>query len=244
MTRGWAAVVMGLGVFPTGLAWCAEEQFPHSFEVTHTERVNFASGGTIHLNGSYGYLSVDGWDQPQVELTVIKSTDRFYEPRQSEEANKRLDLIKVAIEHPSEKELAITTTRPLRGGFRVPPMPRTKEEAVTVELLIHAPNDSHLSIHHDNGYVWVSDMTGEIEATSHTGDMIVMLPDPGPYSIDAKTRMGSVSSDFVGHGIKQWVLGTRFVRPIEGNPHRVYLRMGRGSITIKQSPPLIARSSN
>jgi hypothetical protein len=92
-------------------------------------------------------------------------------------------------------------------------------------------------IHHDTGYVWVSDVTGDIEATSHTGDMILMLPAPGPYAIDAKNRIGSITSDFVGAGLNQFVVGTRFARAGEGSSRRVYLRMGRGSITIKQMPP-------
>ena len=57
-----------------------------SFEVTSTERVNFLPGGTIRLNNSYGYLTVEGWDEPEVEITVTKSTDRFYEPEQKEKA--------------------------------------------------------------------------------------------------------------------------------------------------------------
>jgi len=34
--------------------------------------------------------------------------------------------------------------------------------------------DSRLIVHHDYGYVWVSDVAGDIEVDSHTGDMIVM----------------------------------------------------------------------
>lgn len=244
MTRRLAAIFLGLGVLGAALPLFAEEEFPHSFEVTTTERVNFAPGGTIRLNGSYGYLSVDGWDQPQVEITVIKSTDHFFEPRQEEEAKRRLDLIHVTADRHSETELVINTNRPSRRNTWAHLLPRTTTAGVTVELRINVPRDSRLSIHHDMGYVWVSDVTGEIEANSHTGDMIVMLPDPGPYSIDAKTHMGSVSSDFAGHGIKQLVVGTRFARAGEGASRRVYLRMGRGSITIKQSPPPEFASKN
>jgi hypothetical protein len=236
-------VLVGLGVLQSGQAWCVEDEFPHSFEVTTTERVNFSPGGTIRLNDSYGYTSIDGWDQPQVEIKVIKSTNRFFNPSEEEEAKQKLALIHVTTERVSETELSITTARPLRKD-RVPPLPRTVSEGVTVELQIHVPNDSRLTIHQDNGYVWVSDVTGDIEARSHTGDMIVMLPDPGPYAIDAKSRLGSVSSDFVGHGIKQFVFGTGFTRPVEGSSRRVYLRMGRGSITIKQSPPIITPHAN
>jgi hypothetical protein len=243
MTIRLVAVLAGLGVFPGTLAWCAEEAFPHSLEVTSTERVQFSPGGAIRLNDSYGYTSIDGWDQPQVEIKVIKSTNRFFNPSEEEEAKQKLALIHVTTERVSETELSITAARPLRKD-RVPPLPRTVSEGVTVELQIHVPNDSRLTIHQDNGYVWVSDVTGDIEARSHTGDMIVMLPDPGPYAIDAKTRLGSISSDFAGSGVKRFVVGSRFASSAEGASRRVYLRMGRGSITIKQAAPPASPSHN
>lgn len=199
--------------------------------------MNFAPGGTIRLNGSYGYLSVDGWDEPQIEITITTSTDRFYKPSQQEEAKRRLGLIRIVTERPSNTELSITTIRPSRNGNWAPPLPSTTKSGVTVEYQIHVPRDSRLVIHHDTGYVWVSDVTGDIEATSHTGDMIVMLPTPGLYSIDAKSRLGSIASDFAGAGLSQFVVGTRFSRTGEGPSRRVYLRMGRGSITVKQIPP-------
>jgi hypothetical protein len=224
-----------------------EEGPKQSFEVTSTERVNFPPGGAIRLNGSYGYLSVDGWDEPQVEVTVIKSTDRFYEPSQQEEAKRRMELIRVATERPSDTELTISTVLPSRGkpfggGQDFSPAsllrPRTIKGGVTIEYRIHAPRDSRLAIHNDTGYVWVSDVTGDIEATSRTGDIIVMLPDPGKYSIDARTRMGSVSSDFTGKALHNQVLvGARFAYASEAPSRRIYLRMGIGSITIKKGPP-------
>ena len=81
-----AAVFLGLSVIATVLPVLAEEGFPQSFKVTSTERVNFPSKGAIRIEGSYGYLTVDGWDEPQVEVTITKSTDRFYKPAQQEGA--------------------------------------------------------------------------------------------------------------------------------------------------------------
>jgi hypothetical protein len=189
-------------------------------------------------------LSVDGWDEPQVELTITKTTDRFYKPAQQEEAKRRLDLIKVVTERRSETELSISTSRTSRGGTWSPPLPPTTKAGVTVDYQIHVPRDSRLVIHHDTGYVAVSGVAGDIEVRSHTGDMIVMLPTPGQYSIDAKSRLGSITSDFVGASLSQFVLGTRFVHPGEGPSRRVYLRMGSGSITIKRIPPPWSPTNN
>src|ERR1017187_10885368 len=82
---------------------------------TSTERVNFLPGGTIRLVNSYGYLTVEGWDEPEVEVTVTKSTNRFYAPEEKAEAERRFAQIRVVTERRSDKELAILTTLPARN---------------------------------------------------------------------------------------------------------------------------------
>ena len=81
-----------LGVWAMGAALPADgpvEKGPkQSFEVSTTERVNFLPGGAIHLENSYGYLTVEGWDEPEVEMIVTKSTNHFLEAEQKEKADK------------------------------------------------------------------------------------------------------------------------------------------------------------
>jgi len=206
-----------------------------SFEVSKTERVPFAPGGTIRLDHSYGYLTVEGWDEPAVEITVVKSTDSYYEPSQQKRAEESFAQVSVATERRSDKELAISTIIPGHHRF----LPRS-ERGVTVEYRIHVPRDSRLLVHHDNGYVWVSDVTGDLDVRSHTGSMIVLLPDLGPYSIDARTRLGSVSSDITGKSLSrlsQFLVGSHFDSVSQTPKRRIYLRMGRGSIEILQDVP-------
>jgi hypothetical protein len=238
MTSKLAAVLFG------SIAMAAPLQQP--FESTATQRVSFPPGGAIDVTNSYGYLTVEGWDEPEVEITVTKSTNGFYPSERKDQAMQAFDQIRVAAERRSDKELAISTTLPARRGFPfslLPPgrfivaMPKSTKRGVTVEYTVHAPRDSRLTVHQDTGYVWVSDVTGDIEVDSHTGDMIVMLPGPGPYAIDARTGMGSISSDLTGRGNKTWLVGSRFVNAGPGASRRVVLRMGRGCITIKNGPP-------
>ena len=209
-----------------------------SFEASATERVNFLPGGTIRLNNSYGYLTVEGWDEPEVEVIVTRSTDRFYEPEQKDKADQRLGQVHVVTQRRSEKDLDISTTLSGRNSLfgSVWPLPHDKR-GVTVDCTVHLPRDSRLIVKHDNGYVWVNDVTGDIDVESRTGDMIVMLPDPGPYSIDARTKLGSVSSDFVGKAGRQLLVGSQFALPNQAPSRRIYLRMGCGSIEIKNGPP-------
>jgi hypothetical protein len=172
MTPKAAMAFSGLALLAPAHSGLAKEAPAQSFEVIHTECVNFSPGGVIHVNDSYGYLSVDGWDEPAVEITVIKSTDRFYDPDQQEAAKRRLERIRVITERRSDAELSITTIRASRHGDWAPPLPATTKAGVSVEYQIHVPGDTRLVIHHDTGYVWVSDVNGGIEATSHTGDII------------------------------------------------------------------------
>jgi hypothetical protein len=255
MTRKRAAVLFGLIAVVTALPLFAQkpaadahaEKAPkQSFAVTSTERFDFLPGGAIRVDNSYGYLTVEGWDEPEVEIAVTKSTDRFFEPEEKEQATKAFEQIRVVTERRSDKELAITTTLAARHGFPssilpsrqiVVTMPKKTTLGVTVEYTVHVPRDSRLVVHQDHGYVWVSDVTGDIEVHSHTGDMIVTLPDPGPYAIDASTRMGSVSSDFAGYGRKKFLVATHFLHAGQAPSRRIYLRMGRGSITIKNGAP-------
>jgi len=251
--RSMLSMVFALSVLGTALPWLnADEPGPkgpkQSFEVTGTERVNFLPGGTIRLVNSYGYLTVEGWGEPQVEVTVTKSTDRFYDPAEKQEAERRFEQVRVVTERRSDRELIISTTLPARNPFfrSVLPLDRiiltkpfvpNNRRGVTVEYKVLVPRDSRLVVDHDTGYVWVSDVTGDIDVNSHTGDMIVMLPDPGPYSIDARTRLGSVSSDFTGKGRYRFVAGTHFAHASQTPPRRISLRMGCGCITIKKVPP-------
>lgn len=254
MTRRLAAILCGLSAMGAAAALFGadrpeEKGAKQSFEVTTTERVPFLPGGTVRVEHSYGYLTVEGWDEPEVEVTVTKSTDRFYEPAQKPKAGQRLEQIHVTGERPSDKDVEISTALPARTGIThtlsriivIRSIVPGNTRGVTLDYKVHVPRDSRLEVHHDHGYVWVSDVTGDIQVNSHTGDMIVMLPDPGPYSIDARTRLGRVSSDFTGSAktLGQLLVGSHFSYPSESGARRIYLRMGRGSITIKNGPPSV-----
>ena len=225
MTRRFACTL----AMTAGLFGAESNKRPAS--ICTTERVDFAPGGTIRIDGSFGYLTIEGWDEPVVQVTVTRSTDQLYESRQKDESQRRLGLIKVVAERRSETELAITTSR----GHK---------PHVSVDYRILAPRDSQLVIHHDTGYVWVDEMMGGIEAHSHTGDMTLLLPMAARYSIDARTRMGDVASDFEGIDKSEFLVGTRFRNAMEEPSRRLFLRMGRGKITIRQAGPRVSTEVN
>jgi hypothetical protein len=214
-------IVITMLVF--GLQLFAQDGSKQPAPVTTTDHVNFAPGGVIRLTTSSSNLFVEAWDRPEVEITTTKSSRHA----------RCLDDVRVATERRSDTELAVSTTVP-SGNFFARLFGRTCSAAV--EQHVNAPRNSRLVIHHGAGYVLVSRISGEIEATSRSGDIVLMLPDPGPYSIDAQSKFGSVSSDFAGTAHREKLLGEQFAGANPPASRRIYLRIGFGGITIKEVP--------
>jgi hypothetical protein len=209
----------------------AAESIQRLAEASSTERVSFASGGTIRFDKSFGDLYVEGWDQPQVEMTLIKSFEDYQPPS---DVSQRLEQVKFTIEHPSSNELTIGTTIPPHPFFR---HPFGGKGPVTVRYELRVPRESHLVIHHGGGNILIGNVIGNIEATNREGDIVLMLPDPGPYSIDAKSKMGTVISDFAGKAHVRYFIGERFAGADAHAPRQIFLRVGFGGITIEAVPP-------
>lgn len=202
-------------------------------ESTHTENVNFAPGGTIRVNNASGNLSIDGWDQPNIEITVVKSMG--YDPKPPQQAAMRLDSVKVVTERRSDTEFAITTTRARTYNRFTHALGIGRDPAV--EYRIRVPRNSHLIVNHAEGFVSVTGVTGNIEADNRRGDIVLMLPELGAYSIDAHTKVGLVTSDLAGSSRRKHLTGEEFSYGDSALTHRLQLRMGFGGITIKELPP-------
>jgi hypothetical protein len=204
-------------------------------QVTSTETVNFAPGGIVRITGSYGDVSVEGWEQPKVEVTVIKSLSYGFNPADKQ----RLERVKVATDRHSDTELSISTSAPSANGF-VHPF-GGQGGGVALEYWIRVPRSSRLVIKHGVGMVSVTNVMGDIDASGGRGDLLVGLPGTGPYAIDARSNLGVVSSDFAGSPrLALYRMGERFdslhATDATAGPH-VRLRMGFGGITIKRLAP-------
>src|SRR5450432_4270312 len=93
MTHRLPVLVFGFSVLTIGMPLFADTMPTQPVQATTTEHMNFAPGGTIRLNNSFGYLSVEGWDQAEVEVTVVKSMGYDSDPAQRDA--KRLESTKV-----------------------------------------------------------------------------------------------------------------------------------------------------
>ena len=181
-----------------------------------TETVDFAAGGTIRIDRADGYVSIEAWDQPKVEITT------------SETAKAR-----ITTSHPSASELVIRTELTPRPNFAK----RVAHVGIhaDADYVIRVPRNSHLVVTHANGYLGITGVAGDIEAQDRRGDIVLMLPELAKCDIDARTKIGVVSSDAQGKMSNRRITGETFAAGNQQTRH-LRLRMGFGGITIKELP--------
>lgn len=203
-------------------------------EVTTTERLEFGSRGTIQIVDSFGEVSVEGWDKPEVELTVAKKTQKQYEPKKLAKGLKELDRIRIEMERISESSLlVIKTTFPSRTPAR---LMRGKTN-VNLEYRIRVPRHSSLMIKHDIGEVQVANVDGDIEATNRIGEIHLRMPGENQYAVDARVKIGDVSSEFTPADYsRQKLLGAKMESNLPPSTRRLYLRVGIGDIQVSKMP--------
>jgi hypothetical protein len=189
-------------------------------QLTTTQRVGFAAGGVIRCINSYGDLTIEGWDLPQVEVTVTKST-RYDDPVLKERLVPRLDTVQVRIEPRLPAELTIST---LGSGIQM-------------EYLVHVPRDTRLFVKHRGGIVTVENVRNDIDVANRDGDIVLMLPARGNYSLEARTRMGHIASDFGGKTLSRLVVGQKFQSRPASASAQLHLRTGFGGITLLALSP-------
>jgi predicted membrane protein len=205
-------------------------------ESTTTQSLEFSPKATIQIVDSHGSVKVEGWDKEEVELTVTKKTQKKYEPKDLAKAERDLERVKVAMERVGESSILVINTKypswtPLRmfGG----------KTNLNLNYLIKIPRQSTLFIKHGIGEVHVINVSGDIEATASIGEITLQLPEENSYAVNARARIGDVSSAFGPATQRQgpFSVGAK----LEGEPvtstRRVYLRVGIGDIQVTKLPP-------
>lgn len=196
--------------------------FPIFAADSNTQRVEFPAGGSIRLVDSFGELNIEGWDQPNVEITTIKSD-------LGGEGREKALLASVQIAAKMEgKTVVITTARPHRDLLH----PRRGVDDIDIEYSIKVPRAAKLDIDHDHGEVNITGVTGDIHATSRFGPILVRLPAEGHYAIDARCRIGTVYSDFSGKPQRHLLFGESFANSESETPQKLDLKVGMGDIMI------------
>jgi hypothetical protein len=197
--------------------------------VVDTEQMVFSSGGTIELQDSFGQVSIEGWDRAEVELSVIKTTQRKYSELEMPHAMAELDRILIGTERPSDNHLVITTTFPDRNMTR----PLRGKSNVDLEYHIRAPRQTRLIVKHDIGEVNVSDIVGDMRLTARIGDISLHLSPEARYAVNAKAKVGEVCSVW-GNSMRDHLIGAQALEPADPPAYELYLRVGVGDISVQK----------
>ena len=202
-----------------------------------SERIDAAPGGAVRVIGTTGELDVEGWDRPEVEVTVTKSTWRRNSPESVEAARRMLNRFRAKLERSQAGDILITAAYPSWNPITRPLRDRT---AVSLQYVIKVPHRAHLVIRHESGDLRMEGLTGVIEASVLTGDIEWRVAEANPYAIDAKCRIGGVYSDFDGDHRAREVVGERFGHHADSSAQKAELRVGLGGIQILKVPAIAA----
>jgi hypothetical protein len=212
----------------SGLPLLAGNLFVDPVSATHTDRFNLPAAGAIRMDNSFGDIDIEGWDRPEVEVTVVRSTGRLYDAKERAEAQKRLDRVQVTAKQDGN-DVVISTVYPPRNMFLYP---LSRRGDIDVTYLIKAPRASKLIVDHNHGEVNVSDISGEIHATVVTGQITLSLAGSGHYETDANCKIGAVYSDFEGDDPQRHFIGEELHSQNTAAATKLYLRVRAGDIVI------------
>ncbi len=242
-----AALISGLTVSAADESHT--DPYAGKVRITKTEHMDFPAGGTLHLKNSTGNLMVEGWDQPEIEITTVRSTHSDYSGAARDEWMHKLEQIEISIERHGS-EVVITTNYP-HHYFPLPAFFRG-ENRFDLEYRIKVPRNTHLVDDHSLGSVNVDNLTADIDATVEEGDILLRLPEQETYAIQAKCEIGKVNSDYpVAQKHRPWPFGDRALAEASQSSaaaHQLHLKVGFGDIVIlktrvpKEPAPLVSSS--
>jgi hypothetical protein len=199
-------------------------------ESTRTVRLDLLPGGTIRVEKTYGDLFLEGWDQPQIEITFTKSTATAYDSGDPQRLAKQMESVQVEAVKSAGNEISISAKAP-----------RAARNSVGLDIHVFAPRGSKLVLRHGVGDIVVRDIGGDIDSSTERGDVTLWLPGGRTYAIDARSRAGTISSELPGSHRSHYLFGQTFVNASSGSSQRLHLRVGIGGITLK---PLLPESQS
>jgi hypothetical protein len=214
------------------LAGCllAGQDTRQKIQRVETQKMRFEPSAALHLENSIGQVNIEGWSRPDVEITIIKSTKSEYGSQKREVGAKELETVKTTFARRNEEIVLATDFK--KGGF--PPF--QTGPPVDMVYKIKMPREVRLIVDQDTGIVNLSQLFGDIRVTVHKGSISAAIPGDAQYSLDAKSRFGTVTSNLAKpvHGL--YFLGEQLAYDTPKTSHKLYLRAGSGDIVIVHSP--------
>lgn len=232
--RNISQLIVGLFLF---LALClpaqAQTVTKQAAEANTKQSVEFGAQGTIQIVDSFGSVKVEGWDKDEVELTFTKRTQKKYAPNSRAKAARELERVNAKLELVEENTLLVLNTT--YASRTLPRLWRGKTN-LQLDYLLKVPRQSTLQIKHDIGEVQVTGVAGDIEATARIGEIALQLPAEQSYAVDARVRLGDVSSEFGQATERQGMfsVGAKLAGAPSLRQRRVFVRLGIGDIQVSK----------
>src|SRR5579871_2743426 len=145
----------------------ADDRSKATLGATHTDRFQAPASVSIRLENSFGEVDIDGWERPEVEVTITRSTERLVDSKQHAEAQRRLDCVQVTAKQDGN-DVVISTAYPARNAVL---HPLSRRSDIGIVYSIKAPRDSKLIVDHKSGGLNVSGISGDIHATLINGQI-------------------------------------------------------------------------
>ena len=182
----------------------------------------------VGIDGAGGNVLIPGvvWREdllPMNELTVTKAIKASDTPEKQAEAAARLKRVKVIMARDQPDGLVIHSEVPFRKDLEL-------------KYKIKVPRQSTLFIKHDIGDVEVSNIVGNLNVTARIGDVTIRLPASEEFNVDARAKIGDVSSEFGGKNSRQWLIGAKANQATDykETAHWVIARIGIGDIEVRK----------
>jgi hypothetical protein len=212
--------------FCLSLALAAEEAADQYVHQTKTEQMDFPAGGLLRVDHAIGDLTIEGWDQPGIEITTTKTSKSEFDPQNRQKGAAELDQVHLTPERKGN-ELTLTETYPRYHHFLFFP----GNTRFNLETHIAVPRNARLEIH-GSGDLYIHGVTAAIDADVSQGTIVLRMPEQGKYDIDAKSKFGSVTSDFPGKERTPWLVGHAFTEGEGTSGQMLHLRAGYGDIIL------------
>lgn len=223
------AALLAAAAVPT-LAADAETRRP--VELTTTQRVPLAPGGTVRIDETWGELSIEGWDEPAVEVVTTRRTAKGQRADEEADARARLERFAARVEATAPGTVSIIGLSPGSSVIR----PFGGKSGVNLRYVIRVPKSSNIELDNGAGTVRIAGVRGDISVDSDVGEVSVGGPIEATAAVEASSGVGDVdvNAPIAGQGElrRSALVGQRFRYQPSAVERRITVKLGVGTITI------------
>lgn len=224
--------LMAVVATATALPVLAADEVRRPIEVTSTQRVALEPAGTVRIDETWGEVTIDGWDQPAVEVTTTRRSARDRDPEDVADVRARLERFAAKLEATAPNEVSIVGLSPSGSVAR----PLGGKSGVKLAYAIRVPRGSRLVLDNGAGTVRIAGVAGDIAVDSDVGEVTIAGPVDAATAIEAKSGVGDIDvagpTAHDGRLRRVALVGQPYSYAPAAPARRISVNLGVGSITI------------